>query len=152
MGPEAGGEDIAQTLIRRAEEDGELFERLRALCGRELRCLALPGLEGMDAILAEKESLLRRLDERAAQAAPLWDRLRGGGGEGGRMPDLQRRVDQIREKIEEIQRLEAEIARGVGARRKEVQRSVSSLGRVGKAMEAYRPSRLYAPRFVDRKE
>lgn len=152
MGPEAGGEDIAQTLIRHAEEDGELFERLRALCGRELGCLARPGLEGMDAILAEKESLLRRLDERAEQAAPLWERLRSGEGEGARMADLQRRVDRIRAEIEEIQRLEAEIAGSAGKRRRELRGSLASLGRVGQAMDAYRPSRVYDPRFLDRKE
>ncbi|OGL59237.1 MAG: hypothetical protein A3J27_12460 [Candidatus Tectomicrobia bacterium RIFCSPLOWO2_12_FULL_69_37] len=151
MVPAAGGEDVAQALLRRAEEDGELFERLRELCGRELRCLALPGLDGLDAVLAEKEGLLRRLDERAAQAAPLWERLRGGEGEDARRADLQRRVDGIREKIGEIQRIEAEIALGVDKRRREVRGSFSSLGRVGKAMDAYRPSRVYDPRFLDRK-
>jgi predicted nuclease with TOPRIM domain len=152
MGPEAGGEELAQALIRRTEEDEAFFERLRALCGQELGCLARPGLEGMEEVLAEKEGLMRRLDERAAEAAPLWDRLRNGEGEGGRMPDLERRMDRIRAKIGEIQRLEAEIARHIGDRRKDARASVSSLGRVNLAMDAYRPSRVYDPRFVDRKE
>ena len=152
MGKNAGGEDVTQALIRRAEEDGELFERLRALCGRELGCLAQPGLEGLEAILAEKESLIRRLDERAAQAAPLWERLRSGEGAGARVEDLQRRVNRVRAHIEEIQRLEAEIARGAGKRRQDLRGNLASLGRAGKAMDAYRPSRVYDPRFLDRKE
>ncbi|MBI3129641.1 MAG: hypothetical protein HYZ11_18685 [Candidatus Tectomicrobia bacterium] len=146
------GNHLISDLIRRADEDAELFERLRALCQEEMGCLARPGLAGMDAVLAGKESLIRLIDARAAQAAPLWDRLWGGGGEEARKPELLERVEGIRRKIEEIQRLEAEIARAVAGRRKGARESVSSLGRLGQAMDAYRPARVYDPRFVDRKE
>ncbi|MEK6711451.1 MAG: hypothetical protein AABZ64_12820 [Nitrospinota bacterium] len=152
MASRPGEEDAAQALIGRAEEDEALLERLGAVCGRELGCLARPGLEGMEEILAEKEGLLRLLDERAREAQPLWERVGSGEGDPARLADLQRRVDRIRDGLERIQRLEAEIARGLGERRRELQGSFASLGRVGKAMDAYRPALRYAPRFLDRKE
>ncbi len=146
-------EAVVRDLSRRAEEDLALFGHLLGLCGRELACLASPRLEGLGPILEEKEALVRKLARRAEEAASLWARLEEREGEEDpSLGPLLASVERVRGKIESIREAEAEIARRLSDRSGEVRRLLGSLERGGRAMDAYRPIRNYAPRFVDRKE
>ncbi|MEE9276688.1 MAG: flagellar export chaperone FlgN [bacterium] len=150
--------EIAQRLAGRVEEDLALFERFHALCEEELSWLERPDIEGLETLLEGKEALMKEIEERAEESAPLWTRFAEEGGEGGERGEdsligrMEENVGRIRTLIGRIQEVESAAADRLAQRKREAQDALGSLGRGGRALSAYRPVRIFSPRFLDKRE
>ncbi|MEE9256070.1 MAG: flagellar export chaperone FlgN [bacterium] len=141
---------IAEKLFSAAKEELVLFERLLDLSGQELDCITGKNLDELPAILEEKEALTRAAQESSDRNTPLWPQLEEGDDKT--MDDLFEAAEKVREAVEAIQKIEEKIAEIVSTRSKEIQKALGIIAKSGKALNAYKPVRNYAPRFVDRKE
>ena len=141
---------ITNKLFSAAKEDLVLFERLLDLSGQQLNCITGENLDELPAILEKKEALTRTAQENSDRNAPLWSRVEEGDDET--MDDLFDAVEKVREAVEAIQKIEEKIAEIVSTRSKEIQKALGIIAKSGKALNAYKPVRNYAPRFIDRKE
>ncbi len=141
---------IAEKLFSAAKEELVLFERLLDLSGQELDCITSRNLEELPAILEEKEALIRAAQESSDRNAPLWSRVEEGDDKT--MDDLFDAAEKVREAVEAIQKIEGKIAEIVSTRSGEIQKALGIIAKSGKALNAYKPVRNYAPRFIDRKE
>lgn len=135
-------------LMAVAEEDLAAFEELQRICAQQIRCLGSDDLEALPAIVEEKEKLIQKIQQRSEEFAPLWAQV----GEAAGRENLYQRVEKIRDTLETIQKSENQISEVLTRRADAVRKALGSLAQGGKAVNAYKPIRSYAPRFVDRKE
>ena len=142
----------AQKLAATLDENLNLFEKLLVVCDEELACFTQEEIRGIEEVLAEKEAIIKRIEENGKKVAPLWERIEKWRGDEALLDRLNDGLAKIRESAEKVQLKEAAVAEGLARRSQEVGRSLGSLREGGKALRAYRPIRTFSPRFVDKKE
>jgi hypothetical protein len=145
-------EPVIKKLSEIARGDLADFKALLNICERVSACLAGETLDDLPAIIEEKEALIRKIQENSVRNAPLWARSEEGTGEDSALGELSRMLEEVRGTVEAIQSAEARIAETLTSRTNEVQMAMGSISRGGKALDAYKPIRSYAPRFIDKKE
>lgn len=138
---------IAEKLFSAAKEELVLFERLLDLSGQELVCFTSKNLDELPAILEEKEALVRAAQESSDRNTPLWPQLEERDDKT--MDDLFEAAEKVREAVEAVQKIEGKIAEIAATRSSEIQKALGVIAKSGKALNAYKPVRNYAPRFVD---
>jgi hypothetical protein len=138
---------IAEKLFSAAKEELVLFERLLDLSSQELACITSKNLDGLPAVLEEKEALVRAAQESSNRNTPLWPQLEERDNKT--MDDLFEAAEKVREAVEAVQKIEGKIAEIATTRSSEIQKALSVIAKSGKALNAYKPVRNYAPRFVD---
>jgi len=145
-------EPLIKKLTEVAKGDLADFKALLDICERVFVCVTGEALDDLPAIIEEKESLIRKIQEKSVRNAPLWARSEEGTGENTALGELSRMLEEVRGTVEAIQSAEARIAEILTSRTNEVRKAMGSISRGGKALGAYKPIRSYAPRFIDRKE
>lgn len=146
------GESIPEKLIQAAETDLDSYERLLVIYGREFASLSGQDMDELPDILDEKEAVIQEIQSNAERYAPFWSEIDSWQGDESLLDRLDDAVQKVREAVLMVQQSEARLAELVTTRSKEVREALGVISKSGKALDAYKPTMTYSPRFIDRKE
>lgn len=125
-----------------------LFDQFEKLCRRQLDSLERGDLDELVRMLGEKEALIAEIARCSAENAAAWESL----PDTGDLEPLGELLGRIEGRIRAIQELEDELGRRLNERKARTQRAMGGLQRAEKAVNAYRPVRQFAPRFLDQRK
>jgi hypothetical protein len=146
------GESIPEKLIQAAETDLDCYERLLVISAREFSSISGEDIEELPNILDAKEVVIQEIHANSEVCAPFWLEIDNWQGDETLLDQLGDAVQKVREAVLMVQQSEMRLAALVATRSREVREAIGVISKSGKALDAYKPTMTYSPRFVDRNE
>ncbi|MBT3353032.1 MAG: hypothetical protein HOC91_13440 [Nitrospinaceae bacterium] len=145
-------DSIPEKLIQAVAVDLDCYERLLVICGCEFASMTGHDMDELPGILEEKGALIKEIQSNSSDCAPLWAEMDSWLGDEFLLKRLGDAVQKVREAVLMVQQSETRLAALVATRSKEVREALGIISKSGKALDAYKPTMTYSPRFIDRKE